>query len=703
MERYNCPSPINPNAKYLSNSISNVLYSIQKLDQRSLAWPTFQRKKEVGRRKVASTPEVPLAETASFVIQSTISPKSRCISREAKKNTFYQILQASQDQPKFEETFRFERKNNDMKFKCDLKDDSIYNDIYDIVRTHIQDNRLPQHEKHSETQKPLSRKHSVVEYYKVNSHPTENIILNGKTHKSTKLQERTNQLLSSKSEVKQPKAKSRKTKTTRKKSLKSQPNLNEGTHRSKSPKGPESITKKSIKKEKPKASSKIKSNFSTIQHHVKGVLEAQGSPGSSIEVMGDSKPNMDVMKYSLKIILKPRNKFRKSSKSKMNSSKKPEELHEERKKLNTSKISPLPSEVKSRTNGITSRKSPTKKSITPILQKEKKLSSLSKKSSVDQVEQIINPNWDIDSVLSLSFFTRVNRSFIALEVSPAEGNKNQPLIHNESKLQLSIDIKPESEANTRMNKSLSFSSLRRPSKKLKFDYFQPITEDIELDENLDNVSIASGLLNDVPSVEFESVRTGSVNPELRKSEDHKSFLEKMKKPSIDSDFPAAAYNEKLGRVKQYLSQDDVGVENVSDNFSMDLEGIPDGELLFYPYDEIYEKKSNTLELKKAYVKKRIKTTRKPTPKPKDEGTKFEISSGKETACIMCRTIKGHSGEKEAPFLEKMRRERKRQELLAYRANIVTHQEHCKRLLSFTPPNQYDRTEGPLSLHDLNRN
>jgi len=256
MERLQFSIPINPNAKYLPNSISNVLYSIQKLDQSTLAWPTNQRKKDVCKgKRVRSPPEVPLAGTASCMIPKKKCCALSCNSKAAKKNTFYQILQASQDQPHFEDSSRYKYKNNDAQFKRDSKNDSIYNDIYDIVRTHIKNKRQPQYEKSPNRQISLTKQPPMLEVYKIRPVPTENREIKSKHLKSTdkstpksskvnypiidinKLRERTNELSNSKG--RQSKPKSSTSKTSKKESLKyptrgnkQNENLKEEAHRS---------------------------------------------------------------------------------------------------------------------------------------------------------------------------------------------------------------------------------------------------------------------------------------------------------------------------------------------------------------------------------------------------------------------------------------------------------------------------------------
>ncbi|XP_043951354.1 uncharacterized protein LOC108028353 [Drosophila biarmipes] len=253
MERLQCSIPINPNAKYLSNSISNVLYSIQKFDESTLAWPTHQRTRDVcNRKKVRSPPEVPLAGTASCVI-----PKKRCCAlccnaKAAKKNTYYQILQASQDQPHFKEGSRCKYKNNDYQFKRDSKNDSIYNDIYDIVRTHVNSKRQPQYEKCPDREVSLTMQPPKFEVYKILPVPTKNMENKSKHLQSTarsppkssklnypiiyvdKLRERTNELSNSKGRQTKPKSSSSKKEFLKflKRGNQRNENLKEENHRS---------------------------------------------------------------------------------------------------------------------------------------------------------------------------------------------------------------------------------------------------------------------------------------------------------------------------------------------------------------------------------------------------------------------------------------------------------------------------------------
>ncbi|KAH8240207.1 hypothetical protein KR032_012162 [Drosophila birchii] len=130
MERSINPNPINPNAKYLPDSISNVLNSIQKFDQGILAWPTGPRKKHLWAKKLC---QIPLAGRTSSVISKSTSSKSRFCEQACKKHTFYQILHASQDQPGFEKSARNKRIN-----KPNPRADIMYNNLYDIVRTYLQ-------------------------------------------------------------------------------------------------------------------------------------------------------------------------------------------------------------------------------------------------------------------------------------------------------------------------------------------------------------------------------------------------------------------------------------------------------------------------------------------------------------------------------------------------------------------------------------
>ncbi|KAH8305857.1 hypothetical protein KR059_012883, partial [Drosophila kikkawai] len=132
MDRSTNPTPINQNAKYLPDSISNVLNSIHKLDQGTLAWPTGPRKRTSWTNAIS---RVPLTGTASSLISNS-TPWSKYCERIAKKNTFYQILKASQDQAGLEKSLR--RKRIACNCESNPHGDSIYNDIYDIVRTYLE-------------------------------------------------------------------------------------------------------------------------------------------------------------------------------------------------------------------------------------------------------------------------------------------------------------------------------------------------------------------------------------------------------------------------------------------------------------------------------------------------------------------------------------------------------------------------------------
>nr|XP_044251882.1 uncharacterized protein LOC108067661 [Drosophila takahashii] len=482
MERLYYPIPINPNAKYLSNSISNVLYSIQKFDQNTLAWPTCQPRKVIARFKKRSSPEVPLAGTASSVIQNKGRFVSSGDARAAKKNTFYQILLASQDQPPFEEPRRFKRKKNDAQFKRDSKDDSIYSDIYDIVRTHSQYKRQPRYESPPpERHISITETPPVMEVYKIRPLATENreTKSNPKSPKvkypkvdNYKLQDRTNELSNSKGPQSKPKSST--SKTSKKEFIKflSKDNkLKAEMHRSKShptkdiSRGRERIIQTSIKKDKLKEKSKTKCNFPATQDPVKDVQEVR-------------------------------------------------ERYEK----------------------------------------------------------------------------------------------------------------------TRYRKSL----------------------------------------------------------ESRKS-------------SIDLGMTAEMYQEKLRRVKQFLNREDIfdGTHTGSSSMSIDIEGIQDRDLLLYPYPEIYEKKINVTIEKESNVNEKIVTESKVKSKPPDGEIENVITNERKTACIMCRTIKRSPADEEAPFMEAMRKEQRRRELLAYRANIETQGEPCKISVPLERSDQYIRT-GPISLNDLSR-
>ncbi|XP_052848796.1 uncharacterized protein LOC128260105 [Drosophila gunungcola] len=325
MERLPYPLPINPNAKYLSNSISNVLYCINKFDKSTLAWPTCPKKHRVWNRKKRQTPpEVPLAGTASCMIPKKKCSISRSSARAEKKNTFYQILRASQDQPRYEECCRYKRKNKDAQFEHNIKDDSTYNDIYDKVGTHHQYKNQTEYKKHPDRHKSLNEQPQVKEIlynrayatdkegthlqckkkpeneqhpewkvYQIRPSVTKSTeyqqSAKGTTHKSPakskpkaihSLRERTNEISMSKSNLDllymQGKHQVKKTSNLRQGSGKRKESSRDQTQRFRKSTNDENliqnkskkITKTSIQQENFKKSSKTKPNFSTTQNPV---------------------------------------------------------------------------------------------------------------------------------------------------------------------------------------------------------------------------------------------------------------------------------------------------------------------------------------------------------------------------------------------------------------------------------------------------
>ncbi|KAH8293435.1 hypothetical protein KR054_000499, partial [Drosophila jambulina] len=163
MERSTNPTPINPNAKYLPDSLSNVLNTIQKFDQCLLAWPKCPRKGRAWTKKLS---RVPLAGSASSLISNCLSSESKHCERVDKKNTFYQILQASQDQPSFEKSAR-RRKITGESQSLPNSDDK-YNSIYDVKRTYLQLKEDPQPEGNQDQRADsLKVAHRVKEIYRV--------------------------------------------------------------------------------------------------------------------------------------------------------------------------------------------------------------------------------------------------------------------------------------------------------------------------------------------------------------------------------------------------------------------------------------------------------------------------------------------------------------------------------------------------------
>ncbi|XP_041564056.1 MATH and LRR domain-containing protein PFE0570w [Drosophila elegans] len=359
MERLAYPLPINPNAKYLSNSISNVLYCINKFDKSTLAWPTCPKKTKVwNRKRLQPPPEVPLAGTASCVIPKRGCSISRSSARADKKNTFYQILRASQDQPHYEECCRYKRKNKDAQFERNIKNDSTYDDIYDIVKTHHPYKNQTEYKKHPDRHKSLNEQphmkeilynrayatekegthlqykkkpeheqYPVWKVYQIRPSVTKSTEYQqnskGTTHKSPakskpkgiySLRERTNELSMSKSNLhlpyKQGEHQVKKTSNLRQGSGKRKESSKNQTQRFRKSTNDENlikkktkkITKTSIQQENFKKSSETKPNFSTTQNPVTNKQTVPEAPINSREETDnkDGKLNSESLSTAVK-------------------------------------------------------------------------------------------------------------------------------------------------------------------------------------------------------------------------------------------------------------------------------------------------------------------------------------------------------------------------------------------------------------------
>ncbi|KAH8364573.1 hypothetical protein KR084_008431, partial [Drosophila pseudotakahashii] len=894
MERLHYPIPINPNAKYLSNSISNVLYSIQKFDQSTLAWPTCQPRRVIARKKKGSPSEVPLAGTESSVIQNKGGFVSSGNARAEKKNTFYQILLASQDQPPFKEPRRFKRKKYDSQFKRDSKDDSIYSDIYDIVRTHTQYKRQrryksPPPERHiSFTETP-----PVMEVYKIRPLATENRDTKSIPKLSKvkypkgdnyKLQDRTNELSKSKGQPSKPKTSA--SKTSKKEFLKfplrdnrMKENLKEVMHRSKSlatkhptkviSRGRERIAQTSINKEKFKDKSKTKCNFPTTQNPVNDVQEVREIYEKTDEKKANSRGETDkslfsqhpkkklnrVRRNSRKTIdlqanseeetgtstskenpeegnstgetnrslrIRKPNKLRKrtrniidlqgntdvetgtttSSENPKEVKKRPSRLRSFKNENNSSMIYIVrPRNSKGRTSGSITGKRP-KKEIYRIQERSNKdnknekeefviqetykrdnfflgrsrenlnqqniFKDKSNKAIVESKSKFENTNKPQASLIGkterIDIKSKVNIQDSAKKIkkvrrrshktSAQEGQSKassdesifrsltsiNPLkgiykVHKTSKLLSNHKIDANKKRVKKANNSSTMvaisknnlNSIHKVRNKAKiptdkkeisieriisreklepFQRLKSITTPLNslasngsFEYECDSCSTASEYFHDEPSRDVEDVifvKPPNVLSGYRKS------LE-SRKSSTDLGMSEEMYQEKLRRVKQFLNREEIfdGNHTGSSSMSIDIEGIQDRDLLLYPYSEIYEKKIKVTVEKESNVNKRIITEPKLKLKPPDEQIENEILKERKTACIMCRTIKRNPAEEEAPFLEEMRKEQRRRELLAYRANIETQGDLCRKSVPFEKPEQYNRA-GPISLNDLSR-
>nr|NP_730504.1 uncharacterized protein Dmel_CG32228 [Drosophila melanogaster]AAF49043.2 uncharacterized protein Dmel_CG32228 [Drosophila melanogaster] len=880
MERLHYPIALNPNAKYLPNSISNVLYSIQKFDQSTLAWPTCQRKRNVPIGKAfTSPPEVPLAGTATCVIQKRRQCASRSNAKEVQKNTFYQILQASQDQPCIQQSSRIKRKSTDPKFKSDFKDDSIYNDIYDIVRSHTQYKRLPQLEKQPEQQKPFSLNTPAVEVYKVRPFATEIKKPRSKTANSTaktnklrektnelsdskrtthqsksklteskssrrytnKLREKTNELLVSKRTTHQSKPKlaesksSRKntnkhrektnqlsdskrttnqtkpkltaSKSSRKKTNKLQEKTNEilnserttphfkpkssqnqflkyetrenkqkGNSKSEKHKatqqlwpfrgrGADRIPQRSIYNDQFNVGSEIKSNFSTTQlpdpdgQKIQEVsTEEQGNmdekPEQKTERASDTKRNSNEesgrrkrkSKLKLKLfnanntdtiyVVQGRNSKGLTGVPLLNKRSGTEIYRIKEMKLNPFKEQEDFSTLKpQKTDSYILGRS--KMRFNSNRTREKKISTIREKSLVesttdtDTTANNIQKNFKSTSVKSNEQEIQSSTAPVKEEIV-SKPRKMYPInrilnVINESR---SIG-NPDEHSEILVRRSSSSSSQISSQKQKPKDIFEENTAKLKrktkTTTNVSQIKDKSRFFrhNSAPptptnSIETEiealpvypyeehsddnedetSYRSGSIYSADRRTLERKSLLERLnsKIRKINLDTTSQMYQQRLFKVKQFLNRHSM-IDN-TDTSSIDIEGIPDSDLLMYPYTEIYENKTTVTKVNQPKVSEAIKENSKPILRPPDDTRKIknEKPVRKKSACIICRTIRGNHGAKEAPFMEQMRKEKRRRELLTYRAKIE--EPHIKSF-NILPKDPKNKTKA-INMHDLSK-
>ncbi|XP_020801403.1 uncharacterized protein LOC110178571 [Drosophila serrata] len=542
MERSTNPPPINPNAKYLPDSVSNVLNSIQKIDHGTLAWPTGPRKRRV---QIKKSSRVPLVATASSVISSSRSVKSNCCE---KKNTFYQILQDSQNQSSCEKSARY--KKNACKTESIPHSKGTYKTIYDIVRAYLQHKHQQEVNECQSVDSPEVPS-PVKEIYRVRPRVAETTAQN----KCPKVKKWNSTI----AETKLPIVELYK---PREKRTEQRANVNEFHKSVSKSKGQKSQVNK--RREHPQKQNKnvFKGNDSSIFEINEKLNKANKQNTETRLQEGNVKESLKLQQKSAKDV--PR--------------------------------------LKKDTKAVQER----------LLDNSKKRSRFQNDSPKSHIPRTVP-----EKVPSFKL--------------------NLP-----QKIQKQRILKT---GNTRKNSKTS----------LNVKYKIPISDNSGV--NLTSAYEPPIITSKISSVTPEPVQPTRYSELTRRSMEMKAS---RKSTSITS------YQEKLWKLKKYL----YGDEEYADTNSLDVEGIIEGDLLCYPYDNIYKKHSPKKGKDNNVVKKYCKPKPKP-PKIDSKSMKIEKREEplkKKSVCCMCKAIR--CPEKDAPFLVQMRKDQKRQELIAYRAKMA---------------------------------
>ncbi|KAH8356774.1 hypothetical protein KR200_009264 [Drosophila serrata] len=792
MERSTNPPPINPNAKYLPDSVSNVLNSIQKFDHGTLAWPTGPRKRRV---QIKKSSRVPLVATASSVISSSRSVKSNCCE---KKNTFYQILQDSQNQSSCEKAARY--KKNACKTESIPHSEGTYKTIYDIVRAYLQhkhqqevnecqsvdspevaspvkeiyrvrprvaettaQNKCPKVKKWNST--IAETKLPIVELYKPRPIRTEQRANVNEFHKSVskskgqksqvnkrhehprkqnknvfkgndssifEINEKVNKAKKQNTETRLQEGNAKESLKLQQKSAKDVPRLKKDTKavqerlldnskkrsrfQNDSPKipHPQDRSRESAKLQikSPPNKDDLKER-STFQHESFKAENLKDNPRKSVKLQDKSRNSEVNFNETNKVKIIPtadqrpsgmvsKNIYTKVSKSNMfknfaniSNNVTHKKLYETRSKRRHSKEITLKQKVpidswekfsnsfannslneinKIRTKSrrkyipgipkqassphvpqISLRNSTTQKSfiegelnntkIQEIIQEGKK-SIIKDKSNSTRESKIKESTKDsiIERKSKSTRESKTNESIIETTPTAATDLKRKKL------------TKPSSSKKIQKQRILKTGNTRKNSKtSLNVKYKIPISDNSGV--NLTSAYEPPIITSKISSVTPEPVQPTRYSELTRRSMEMKAS---RKSTSITS------YQEKLWKLKKYL----YGDEEYADTNSLDVEGIIEGDLLCYPYDNIYKKHSPKKGKDNNVVKKYCKPKPKP-PKIDSKSMKIEKREEplkKKSVCCMCKAIR--CPEKDAPFLVQMRKDQKRQELIAYRAKMA---------------------------------